>query len=98
MTQKILLAPSEMPRQWYSAVPDTPGKLDPPLTPATGKPVGPEALTPIFPMSLIEQEVSAKSWIDIPEEVSRILALWRPTPLARAERLGKIVGAPARIY
>ena len=37
-------------------------------------------LAPVFPMNLIEQEVSQERWIDIPEEVLEILYRWRPTP------------------
>ena len=52
-----------------------------------GKPIGPEALAPVFPMNLIEQEVSRKRWIRIPEPIMEILKLWRPSPLYRAKRL-----------
>jgi tryptophan synthase beta chain len=98
MTKKILLPESEMPTRWYNALPDIPNGLEPPRNPQTGEPLGPEALAPIFPMNLIEQEVSQEPWIDIPEEVNRILALWRPTPLVRAERLEAALGTKARIY
>ena len=53
---KILLTEKEMPRQWYNIMADMPTKPAPPLHPGTKQPVGPEDLTPIFPMSLIEQE------------------------------------------
>jgi tryptophan synthase beta chain len=72
--------------------------LDPPLNPATRQPIGPEALAPIFPMSLIEQEFSPLPAIDIPGEVLDIYKLWRPTPLYRARRLEKALDTPARIY
>ena len=49
-------------------------------------------------MNLIEQEVSQERWIDIPEEVLEMLALWRPSPLYRARRLEEALGTPARIY
>ena len=49
-------------------------------------------------MALIEQEMSAEPWIDIPGEVLDILRLWRPTPLVRAQRLEQALGTPARIY
>ncbi|MBN2061246.1 MAG: TrpB-like pyridoxal-phosphate dependent enzyme, partial [Deltaproteobacteria bacterium] len=56
--KKIFLPESELPRQWYNIQADLPTPLEPPLHPGTGKPAGPEDLSPIFPMPLIEQEVS----------------------------------------
>jgi predicted alternative tryptophan synthase beta-subunit len=67
--KKIFLPESELPRQWYNILADMPTPMEPPLHPGTGKPVGPEDLAPIFPMNLIEQEVSSQRWIDIPEEL-----------------------------
>ena len=69
--------------------------MDPPLHPGTGKPIGPADLAPIFPMALIEQEMSRERWIDIPTEVREILRLWRPTPLRRARRLEAALRPPA---
>jgi tryptophan synthase beta chain len=94
---KILLSESEIPTHWYNVIADMPNPPAPPLGP-DGKPVGPEALTPIFPMALIEQEVSGQRWIPIPEPVREALALWRPSPLYRAKRLEQALGTPARIY
>jgi len=95
---KIFLDESEMPKQWYNVLPDMPEALPPPLHPATLEPIGPDALAALFPMSLIEQEVSTDSWIDIPEEIMDVYRLWRPTPLVRARRLEKALDTPARIY
>ncbi len=95
---KVILTEKEMPRQWYNIMADMPNKPAPPLHPGTRQPVGPDDLTPIFPMSLIEQEVSAERYIDIPEEVLEIYSLWRPSPLYRARRLEKALGTPAKIY
>ena len=83
---KILLDEAEIPTHWYNVIADMPHPPAPPLGP-DGKPVGPEALTPIFPMALIEQEVSAERWIPIPDPVREALRLWRPTPMFRAHRL-----------
>ena len=94
---KILLEESEIPSQWYNVIADMPNPPVPPLGP-DGKPIGPEALAAIFPDALIEQEVSAERWIDIPEPVREIYTLWRPSPLFRAHRLEKALGTPARIY
>ncbi|WP_321991080.1 TrpB-like pyridoxal phosphate-dependent enzyme [Marispirochaeta aestuarii] len=97
MATRVFLSEDEMPRQWYNIAADLPSPLQPPLGP-DGNPVTPEMLAPIFPMSLIEQEVSQERWIDIPEEVLSILAKWRPSPLHRAHSLEKFLGTPARIY
>ena len=94
-TKKILLTEDEMPRQWYNILADI--KMNPPLGP-DGNPVSPDQLAPVFPMNLIEQEVSAERWIDIPEEVLRVLSIWRPSPLIRAYALEKALDTPARIY
>lgn len=96
-TTKILLDESEIPKQWYNVVADMPNPPAPPLGP-DGKPIGPDALTAIFPNALIEQEVSAKRWIEIPEEVRRVYGMWRPSPLYRARGLEAALGTPARIY
>jgi tryptophan synthase beta chain len=96
-SKKIFLEEHEMPRQWYNVAADLPGTMNPPLGP-DGNPVGPEALAPVFPMNLIEQEVSAQRWIDIPEKVLEMLTMWRPAPLVRAYALEEALGTPARIY
>jgi len=95
---KVVLPDREIPRQWYNIMADMPNLPKPPLHPGTKQPVGPDDLSAIFPMALIEQEVSTKRWIDIPEEVLEIYTLWRPAPLFRAHRLEKALDTPARIY
>jgi tryptophan synthase beta chain len=75
-----------------------PSPPPPPLHPATLEPVGPEALTPLFPMSLIQQEVTTDRYVDIPDEVLEVYKLWRPTPVYRAHRLEKALQTPAHIY
>ena len=87
-----------IPTAWFNAGPRLPEPLAPPLHPGTREPMGPDDLAPIFPMALIEQEMSGALEIDIPGEVLDILRLWRPTPLVRATRLEKHLGTPARIY
>ena len=94
---KVSLEQKDMPRKWYNLAADLPTPLLPPLGP-DGKPIGPEMLAPVFPMNLIEQEVSTKRWIAIPDEILQILAMWRPSPLYRARRLEEALGTPARIY
>ncbi len=94
---KSVLTESEIPKQWYNLAADLPSPLQPPLGP-DGNPVTPEMLAPVFPMNLIEQEVSQERWIDIPEGILNILYKWRPTPLHRAKALEEHLGTPARIY
>ncbi len=96
--KKIFLPESELPRQWYNIAADMPTPLEPPLHPGTGQPVGPDDLAPIFPMPLIEQEVSQQQFIDIPEAVLEKYLIWRPTPMYRAFNLEKHLDTPARIY
>ncbi len=95
--KKIFLEESEMPKQWYNIAPDLPSPLNPPLG-SDGKPITPDMLAPVFPMNLIEQEVSMERWIDIPEEIRQILFQWRPSPLIRAYELEEALGTPAKIY
>jgi tryptophan synthase beta chain len=95
---KVVLPDNEIPRQWYNILSDMPTPMSPPLHPGTGKPVGPDDLAPVFPMNLIEQEVSTQRWIDIPEPVIEKYLLWRPTPLCRARNFEKLLGAPVKIY
>ncbi len=98
METKILLQENEIPTKWYNIQADLPTPLPPPLHPGTGQPVGPADLAPIFPMNLIEQEVSTERWIDIPEPVLEKLLMWRPTPLYRAHNLERFLCTPAHIY
>lgn len=97
MLRRAILSESEMPRAWYNLAADLPTPPLPPLG-GDGKPVGPDQLAAVFPMNLIEQEMSTQRWIDIPEEVLSILYTWRPSPLQRAYGLEKALGTPARIY
>lgn len=95
---KVVLQEKDIPKQWYNILPDLPSPLPPPLHPGTKQPIGPDDLAPLFPMSIIGQEVSQERWIDIPEKVLQILSLWRPSPLYRAHRLEQELRTPARIY
>jgi tryptophan synthase beta chain len=98
MERKILLNEKDMPRAWYNIQADLPNSLPPPLNPATGEPITPDMLSPIFPSNIIEQEMSVERWIDIPEEVMEKLLIWRPTPLHRAYGLERYLETPAKIY
>jgi tryptophan synthase beta chain len=94
----IRLSEEHIPKAWYNVQPDLPKPLAPPLHPITREPAGPDDFAPLFPMSLIAQEMSQESYIEIPAEVREIYKLWRPTSLVRAERLEKRLQTPARIY
>ncbi|TCJ20418.1 TrpB-like pyridoxal phosphate-dependent enzyme [Parasulfuritortus cantonensis] len=94
---KILLEERDIPTHWYNVVADMPNKPAPPLGP-DGQPVGPDKLLAIFPMSLLEQEMSGERWIPIPEPVREAYRMWRPSPLFRAHRLERMLGTPAKIY
>ncbi len=94
---KFLLPESDIPTHWYNIVADMPNAPAPVLGP-DGKPIGPDALSVIFPDNIIEQEISTERWIPIPEEVREIYQQWRPSPLFRAHRLEQALGTPARIY
>jgi len=98
MQTKILLSEDRIPKRWYNIIPDMPGPLAPVVNPRTLQPVTPDDMLAIFPMPLIEQEVSTERWIEIPEEVREIYRLWRPSPMFRAHRLEQALGTPAKIY
>ncbi len=90
--------PSAVPTHWYNLAADLPEPVPPHLHPGTREPLGPEDLAPLFPASLIEQEVATERYIEIPETVREIYGMWRPSPLVRAHRLERVLGTPARIY
>jgi tryptophan synthase beta chain len=92
------LSEKEIPTHWYNLLADFPEPLPPPLHPGTRQPVPPDALLAIFPENLVQQEMSAERWVEIPEPVREIYTLWRPSPLIRAVRLEKALQTPAHIY
>ncbi|HEV7467674.1 MAG TPA: TrpB-like pyridoxal phosphate-dependent enzyme, partial [Candidatus Dormibacteraeota bacterium] len=96
--KKILLSEDQLPDRWYNILPDLPEPVGPFLHPATLEPMGPADLAPLFPMAIIQQEVSAERWIDIPDPVRDVYRMWRPTPLYRADRLERALDTPARIF
>ncbi len=103
MTEQVRfeLGTDDIPSAWFNIMPSMVQagiQPLPPIHPATHEPIGPEALAPLFPESLIMQEVSTEPWIDVPGPVLDIYRLWRPTPLVRARRLEEALGTPAHIY
>jgi tryptophan synthase beta chain len=97
-TIKYLLPEKDTPKSWYNIVADLAVPPPPPLHPATGEPLTPAELEPLFAKEVIAQEISAEREIEIPDEVRQILTQWRPTALFRARRWEKVLGTPARIY
>ena len=96
--KRIVLGDNDIPSAWYNLLADLPQPPPPPLDPATNQPVDPAKLGRIFARGLLQQEMSCERWIDIPDEVRRVYAIWRPTPLVRARGLEKALETPARIY
>ncbi|MDG4562272.1 MAG: pyridoxal-phosphate dependent enzyme, partial [Candidatus Competibacter sp.] len=95
---KYLLDENRMPKYWYNLVADLPAPPPPVLHPGTLQAISPDDLAPLFPMTLIQQEVATERDIEIPQPVRDIYRQWRPSPLYRARRLEKALGTPARIY
>lgn len=98
MTTHFALTQADIPTHWYNILTDLPEPLPPPLHPATQQPIKPDDMFPIFPENLVMQEFSPERWVEIPEPVREVYALWRPTPLLRAVRLEKALQTPAHIY
>ncbi len=95
---RFMLSEADLPKFWYNINADNPLPPAPVLHPATLEPVTPDFLAVLFPMELIQQEVSTERYIEIPEPVREVYKLYRPTPLIRARRLEKMLGTPAHIY
>ncbi|HXQ23189.1 MAG TPA: TrpB-like pyridoxal phosphate-dependent enzyme [Candidatus Acidoferrales bacterium] len=96
--RRIQLSARDLPEAWYNLAADLPEPVPPHRHPVTGQPVTAADMSAIFPLALIEQEVTTQRWIEIPDAVREQLTLWRPTPLVRARNLEKHLGTPARIY
>ena len=90
---KYLLNETDIPQYWYNISADLPVPLPPVLHPGTKQPITPDDLAPIFPISVIEQEVSQERYLDIPEEAEDVYRLWRPTPLVRARHSRSATGS-----
>ena len=71
---RFVLPQSEIPTHWYNVVADMPNAPLPPLGP-DGNPATPEQMSAIFPMAILEQEMSAERWIPIPQEVREVYRL-----------------------
>ncbi len=96
--ERVVLSLDAIPEAWQNILPDLPRPLPAPINPGTGNPLTPDDLAPIFPRSLIMQEMSQEKWIAIPREIIDVYRIWRPTPLQRAVRLEKELKTRTRIY
>lgn len=98
-SKKYLLQEKDIPTAWYNIVADMPVKPQPMLNPATGQPLKPEDMFPIFSKEASLQELNdTDRYIEIPEEVREMYKIYRPTPLVRARGLEKALGTKAHIY
>lgn len=87
-----------VPTHWYNLAAELDQPIPPHLHPATKEPVGPDDLAALFPSGLIAQEVATEPYIEIPEMVRDIYAMWRPSPLIRARRFEQALNTGAHIY
>ncbi len=90
--------PVEIPREWYSIVPDLPKKLPPVIDPQTKAVAEKSLLHRLFIDEMARAEYSGDRFIQIPEELRRVYSIWRPTQLVRAWGLERALNTPARIY
>ena len=95
---RFQLHESDIPHFWYNMNADSPVAPTPVFDPATKEPITKIALEILFPLPLIEQEMTMERFVPIPEEVREIYKLYRPTSLIRARRLEKVLDTPAHIY
>lgn len=92
-TNIVRLPIEEIPRYWYNALPDLPGK-----GPVEGL-SDTEMRERLFTKTAVNLDTSNRRWIRIPDEILEAYArIGRPTPLYRAKRLEKYLGTPARLY
>lgn len=91
--------PEELPKQYVNILPHIKEPVPPPIDPQTGAPVNPESLLALFPKECVQQEVSTRSRIGVPDEVRDILIRsGRPTPLQRAIGFERALKTPCHIY
>jgi len=96
---QISLPVDELPKKWYSIVPDLPEPLPPPKEPETG-----ESRMDFLGRTMIHeclgQEMSTERWIPIPDEIRELyIQAGRPRPLYRARRLEEKLGLKkVRLY
>ena len=96
---QIALPVDELPKKWYSIIPDLPEPLPPPKEPETG-PSRMEFLGRTMIHECLGQEMSTERWVPIPEEIRELyIQAGRPRPLYRARRLENKLGLKkVRLY
>ena len=98
MATKYLLREDQIPRHWYNILADLKSPPAPVLHPQTRKPVTPDDLAPLFPMAIIEQEMSTRREVPIPgrgAQCARAVATFAAPPRHPA---GAGARYPAHIY
>ena len=65
---RVLMSEDNIPTHWYNIAADMPNPPSPALA-ADGWPATPEKMGANVPCPIIEQEMSVKRWIPIPDEV-----------------------------
>ena len=92
LSNRVLLNPNEIPKEWFNIVPYLPEKPFPALL-ANNKPASFEIMTQLFPTECVMQAGSQEEYIPIPNKIRELYALCnRPTPLQRAFQLEKAIG------
>ncbi|MYT75243.1 MULTISPECIES: TrpB-like pyridoxal phosphate-dependent enzyme [unclassified Streptomyces] len=89
------MSTTHLPTTWRSVLPHLDEQLPPDRTPQTA---GRDGVQVNLPMELVRQSVLPKERWDIPAEVVEAYRAFRPTPLWRAERFERAVGARVPIY
>lgn len=86
---KYMLEEADMPKVWYNIAADLPTPLPPVLHPGTKQPIGPDDLAVIFPMGVIQPEVT------IPTRSSAVpvvAATLRASPFRSSESVSGAAG------
>ena len=94
---RFMLDEKDVPSVWYNVAADLPEPLAPYLGP-DGNPVTPEQMSAIFPVSLLEQEMSTQRYHDIPGPVMDIYRTYRPSSLTRARLFEQALGLPENVH
>jgi tryptophan synthase beta chain len=95
---RILLPESEIPKFWYNIAADFKNPPAPYFDAQSKGPADPAALAAIFPMTMLQQELSAERYSEIPGRVRDMYKAFRPSPVIRARALEAKLGTSARIY
>ena len=95
---QYLLDETQVPTRWYNIVADLPARPPRPRHPRTHEPMTADEMSSLSARELLAQDGSVERYIEIPDDIRRAYALWRPSPLRRATNLEQALKTPARIY